>query len=120
VRAGSDLPLIPRHRLNAAVEHHLTPWLTMWVSGTFVGSQRLRGDEENVEGTLDPYVVLNAGARVSWKRFMGFVAVNNALNEEYETFGTFAPNAKRPGTPIEPFVTPAMPIHVDVGLGYRF
>jgi iron complex outermembrane receptor protein len=120
VRAGSDLPLIPRHRLNAAVEHHLTPWLTMWVSGTFVGSQRLRGDEENVEGTLDPYVVLNAGARVSWKRFMGFVTVNNALNEEYETFGTFAPNAKRPGTPIEPFVTPAMPIHVDVGLGYRF
>jgi hypothetical protein len=48
------------------------------------------------------------------------VTVNNALNEEYETFGTFAPNAKRPGTPIEPFVTPAMPIHVDVGLGYRF
>jgi iron complex outermembrane recepter protein len=120
VRAGSDLPLIPRHRLNAAVEHHVTPWLTLWASGSFVGSQRLRGDEENVERTLDPYVVLNAGARASWKRFSAFVTVNNLLNEEYETFGTFAPNARRAGAPIEPFVTPALPIHVDVGIAYRF
>ena len=120
VRAGNDLPLVPRHRLNAAVEHHLTRWLTLWVSGALVGSQRLRGDEENVERTLDPYVVLNAGARVSWKGFSGFLTVSNLLNEEYETFGTFGPNARRSGAPIEPFLTPAMPIHVDVGIAYRF
>jgi outer membrane receptor protein involved in Fe transport len=120
VRAGNDLPLVPRHRLNAAVEHHLTRWLTLWVSGALVGSQRLRGDEENVERTLDPYVVLNAGARVSWKGLSGFLTVSNVLNEEYETFGTFGPNARRSGAPIEPFLTPAMPIHVDVGIAYRF
>jgi iron complex outermembrane recepter protein len=120
VRAGSDLPLVPRHRLDAAVELHVTPWLTLWTSGAFVGSQRLRGDEENVERTLDPYFLLNAGARVGWKRFSGFVTIGNLLNEEYETFGTFAPNARRAGSPIEVFVTPALPIHVDVGLAYRF
>ncbi len=120
VRAGSDLPLVPRHRLNAAVEYHVTPWLTLWTSGALVGSQRLRGDEENVERTLDPYVVINAGARVGWKRFSAFVTVSNLLNEEYETFGTFAPNAKRTGSPIEPFLTPGLPIHVDAGIAYRF
>jgi len=48
----SDIPLIPRQRINAGVDHHLTPWLTLWLSGAYVGSQRLRGDEENVERTL--------------------------------------------------------------------
>ena len=39
---------------------------------------------------------------------------------KYETFGTFAPNAKRAGNPIEPFLTPALPINVVAGLTYRF
>jgi len=62
----------------------------------------------------------SAGARVHWGAFSGFLAINNVLDDTYETSGTFAPNAKRQGAPIEPFVTPAMPIHLDVGLAYRF
>jgi outer membrane receptor protein involved in Fe transport len=120
VRAGSDLPLIPRHRLGAGVDYRATPWLTLWVAGAWVGAQRLRGDEANVERTLDAYGVASAGARLQVKAFSAFVTINNALNERYETFGTFGPNAKRAGTPIEPFLTPAQPIHVDVGLAYRF
>lgn len=54
VKAGNDLPLIPRHRINAGVDHDVTPWLTLWLSGSFVGSQRFRGDEENVERKLPP------------------------------------------------------------------
>jgi outer membrane receptor protein involved in Fe transport len=103
VRAGSSLPLVPRHRLNARVEHRLTSWLTLWVSGAFVGSQRLRGDEENVERMLDPYVVLDAGARIQWQQLSGFVTIGNALDDAHETFGTFAANAGRPGSPVEPF-----------------
>jgi iron complex outermembrane receptor protein len=120
VRAGSDLPLIPRHRLGAGADYHVTPWLTLWVAGTWVGAQRLRGDEANGERTLDAYGVVSAGARLQVKAFSAFVTINNALNEQYETFGTFGPNAKRAGTPIEPFLTPALPLHVDVGLAYRF
>src|SRR5256885_1259897 len=67
VRVGSDIPLIPRHRLNLGVDHHLTPWLTLWVSGAWVGPQRLRGDEENVEPTLPSYFTMSAGARARWK-----------------------------------------------------
>jgi iron complex outermembrane recepter protein len=120
VRAGSNLPLIPRHRLGAGIDFHATPWLTLWAAGTWVGAQRLRGDEANVERTLDSYAVVNLGARVQVKAFSAFVTINNALNEQYETFGTFGPNAKRAGTPIEPFLTPALPLHVDVGVAYRF
>jgi hypothetical protein len=42
------------------------------------------------------------------------------FNNEYETFGTFAPNARVEGDPIERFLTPARPIHVTAGLSYRF
>ena len=120
VRTGSDIPLIPRQRINAGVDHHLTPWLTLWLSGAYVGSQRLRGDEENVERTLSPYVTLSAGARARWKGLTGFLTISNLTNDEHETYGTFAPNVRRPGAPMEPFVTPARPIHFDVGLTYRF
>jgi len=120
VRAGSDIPLIPRQRLNAGVDHHLTPWLTLWVSGAWVGPQRLRGDEENVEPTLPSYVTLNAGARARWKGLTGFLTITNLLNDAHETYGTFAPNARRPGAPIERFLNPAPPIHLDAGLSWRF
>lgn len=120
VRKGNDLPLVARHRLNASVEHHVAPWLTLWLSGAFVGAERLRGDEANVERPLSPYAVLSGGARLRWQALTAFVAIQNVLNEEYETFGTFARNAKLPGAPVERFLTPAAPIHVTGGLSYRF
>ena len=120
VRAGNDLPLVPRHRLNASLDYHLLSWLTLWVGGSYVGSQRLRGDEENVEQKLGDYVVVNAGLRVAWNKLGAFVTVNNLLNNAYETFGTFAPNAKLDGAPIERFLTPAAPINVLAGVSYRF
>lgn len=120
VRQSSDLPLVPRHRLNAGVDYHITPWLTLWLSGAYVGAQRLRGDEANMERPLSAYVVMNGGARLHWKALTAFVTINNLLNEEYETFGTFARNAKLPDMPVERFLTPALPIHVIGGLGYRF
>ena len=120
VRKGSDLPLIPNHRLNAGVDYHLTDWLTLSLAALYVGQQRFRGDEANVAAKLKDYVALNAGIRAGWKRFTASLWVNNLLNNEYETFGTFAPNAKLPGNPIEPFLTPALPINVLGSVSYRF
>jgi outer membrane receptor protein involved in Fe transport len=60
------------------------------------------------------------GLSAQWKKFGAVIWVNNLLNAKYETFGTFAPNAKRAGNPIEPFLTPAPPINVVAGLTYRF
>ena len=120
VRAGDDLPLVPRHRLNASLDYRPTSWLTLWIGGAYVGTQWLRGDEANDEQKLGDYVVLNGGVRAEWKKLEAFVTVNNLLNNAYETFGTFAPNAKADGAPIERFLTPAAPINVLAGVSYRF
>jgi len=120
VRKGNDFPLIPRHRVNAGIDYHTTHWLTLSLGATFVSQQFLRGDEENVETPLDSYVVLRGGLSAQWRKFRAVIWVNNLLNAKYETFGTFAPNAKRAGNPIEPFLTPAPPINVVAGLTYRF
>lgn len=120
VRKGNAFPLIPHHRLNAGVDYRLTRWLTLSLTGAYVGAQRLRGDEANVETKLKDYAVLNAGLKARWKQFEGFLWVNNVLDNQYETFGTFAPNPKVAGEPVERFVTPAPPINVVVGVSARF
>jgi iron complex outermembrane receptor protein len=120
VHKGNNLPLIPPHRLNAGVDYHLMDWLTLSLAASYVGQQRFRGDEANVAPQLRDYVVLNGGIRGQWKRFTASLWINNLLNNEYETFGTFAPNAKLPGNPIEPFLTPALPMNVLGSVSYRF
>jgi outer membrane receptor protein involved in Fe transport len=120
VKKGSEIPLTPNHRVNAGLRYRPVPWLTLSLGMTYVGDQFFRGDDANTQPKLDDYVVLNAGIDARWNRFSGYLKINNLLNNDYETFGTFAPNAKVPGDPIEPFVTPAPPINVLIGAGYRF
>ncbi len=118
VQHGNQLPLTPNHRVNAGLRYHLYKWLTISLNLTYVGDQFFRGDEANSQPKLDDYVVLNAGLDLHWRRFAGFVKINNLTNNRYETFGTFAKKAL--GEPIEPFLTPAPPINVMVGASYRF
>lgn len=120
VRKGSQLPLVPRHRINAGVDTHLTDWLTLSLSGTYVGRQWLRGDEANAERQLGDYVVLNASLTARVKALTAFIAVQNLLDTNYETFGTFAPNPRADGSPVQRFLTPASPINFQGGLSYRF
>jgi len=120
VEAGDDIPSTPSHRVNAGLRYHLYRWLTLSLDLTSVGDQFLRGDEANTKAKLDDYVVLNAGLDLHWQRFTGFVKINNLTDNRYETFGTFAPNAKVAGDPIERFLNPAPPINVMVGASYRF
>jgi outer membrane receptor protein involved in Fe transport len=87
---------------------------------TYVGGQFFRGDEANTQPKLSDYVVVSAALEGHWDHLAGFVKINNLLNNRYETFGTFPPNAKLAGAPIEPFLTPAPPINVLVGASYRF
>jgi outer membrane receptor protein involved in Fe transport len=120
VRTSNRLPLTPEHRVGAGLRYHLSKWLALSLNLNFVGDQYFRGDEANTQPKLSDYVVLSAGADAHWRNFAGFVKINNLTNNHYETFGTFAPNAKLPGTPIEPFLTPAQPINVLAGVSYRF
>jgi iron complex outermembrane recepter protein len=120
VRKGSHLPLIPRHRVNVGLDTHLTDWLTLSLSGAYVGRQWLRGDEANADRPLGDYVVLNASLTARVKALTAFIAVHNLLDTEYETFGTFAPNTRADGAPVQRFLTPAPPISFLGGLSYRF
>jgi iron complex outermembrane receptor protein len=120
VRRGSQIPLVPNHRINAGVRYRLHRWITLSLNLTYVSDQFLRGDEANTQPKLGDYVVVSAGLDVRRDKLAGFLKINNLFNNEYETFGTFSPNAKRPGDPIERFLTPAPPINVLVGVSYRF
>ena len=120
VKAGDTIPSTPNHRVNAGIRYHLYKWLALSLDLHYVGSQYLRGDEANTQSKLHSYVVLNAGIDLHWKNLKGFVKINNLGDNQYETFGTFAPNAKVAGEPIERFLNPAPPINVLVGASYRF
>jgi outer membrane receptor protein involved in Fe transport len=118
VPAGSDFPLVPRHRAHAAIELRPTGWLALSLDGTYVGAQRLRGDEENVSPRLDPWFRLDGGVRLSFGHLVTSLRFTNLLDARYNTFGTFAPNAKLPGYPVEQFLTPGAPFQVFATVSY--
>ena len=120
VAAGSSLPLVPRHRLNAGLAYRPWPWLTLSTEASYVGSQFFRGDEANRQRPLPAYWVLNGGLSARRGGFEAFIRVNNVLDNRYETFGTFAPNGHLAGNPVERFLTPASPISVLAGLRYEY
>ena len=120
VRAGSQFPLVPRNRGSAELDFHPYGWLSLSLSGTLVGSQYLRGDEENAGPRLDGYFSLDGGVRVSLGGFVAWARFGNLLGARYSTFGTFAPNPTQPGTPVEPFLTPGRPFQLFAGLAYAF
>jgi len=120
VPAGSSLTLVPNHRLNAGIAYRPWPWLTLAMDARWVSSQFLRGDDANRQPPLPGYWVANTGATARWRGFEGFIRINNALDNRYETFGTFAPNGRAPGAPVERFLTPASPINVLAGLRYVY
>ncbi|TMA26365.1 MAG: TonB-dependent receptor [Deltaproteobacteria bacterium] len=119
VSAGNRFPLVPRHRANAGIELRPSSWLWLSLSGLYVGSQRLRGDEENVAPELDGYFSLDAGARATAGGLSASLQLTNILDARYNTFGTFARNPKLPGEPVEPFRTPGRPFQVRASLSYR-
>ena len=111
VNVGDQLPLVPNHRLNAGVSFSPADWVTLSLEGSYVGDQFFRGDEHNTQPKLAAYFVASAGAQLRWRAISGFIRVNNLFNTSYETFGTYANS----GAGIEPFLTPAPPIHFVLG-----
>ena len=120
VRPGNLFSLSPEHRVNAGLAYHPRRWATLSLDFGWVGRQFLRGDEANRQPPLAGYTFVNLGASATWRKLTGFVRLQNVLDQAYETFGTFAPNGRVAGTPIERFLTPAAPISAIAGLQYAF
>ena len=126
VAPGDALPMVPSHRVNAGIalpvvrERGARPSVRVALDARYVGRQWLRGDEANATRRLADYGVADAAATVTWRSLELRCMVRNVLDRRYENFGTYAENSTRPGNPVERWLTPGLPRHVQVSLSTDF
>lgn len=90
VHPGDHIPGIPRHLGKLGAEYHITPRFVVGADTILVGSQYFVGDENNQQPQLPFYYVVNAHASyqvTDHVQIFGFI--NNLLNRQYATYGTF-------------------------------
>jgi len=92
-----DVPLVPNHMANAALEIYL-PWsFTLRPEFRYVGEQYFGSDNDNSVGKLDSYTIVNLYLRwqPDWK---AFGSLNRAFSWEWRTCSTrsMSPRATRP------------------------
>ena len=126
VRPGDALPMVPNHRINAGVALRLlrprgtSPSLVAGLDARYIGTQWLRGDEENATRRLSDYTVADLSLTTTWHDFELRWAVGNVFDRRYYSFGTFAANPTVAGTPVQRWLTPGLPRHVQVSLSTDF
>jgi len=128
VSPGDRLPMVPDHRVNAGLAVPILRSqgtetgvsLMTGLDARYVGRQWLRGDEENVTRRLSDYTVADLSLTLSWRDFELRGAVRNLFDRRVYTFGTFAENPTAPGTPVQRWLTPGPPRHVQVSLSTDF
>ena len=126
VRPGDQMPGIPLQTGKLGIDMQVTP---QWVIGARVSisaGQVLFGDEANLTANTGAYVVLDVNASYQVTRSVQvFGMVQNALNAQYATYGTFSqvtavPNALAPGATNTRSLSPSAPIAAFGGVRMRF
>ena len=128
VTPGDELPMVPGHRVNAGLavpilRAHGTETgmaLLTGLDARYVGRQWLRGDEENVTRRLSDYALADLSLTLTWRDLELRGAVGNLFDRRYVSFGTLAENPTAPGTPVQRWLTPGPPRHVQVSLSTDF
>jgi len=88
VPSGATIPGIPKHQANFAADFFVTRGFVIGGDLLYRSGVYLRGDEPNLLGKTDDYVVLNLHGEYRFSNHMTVYArVENVLDEEYETFG---------------------------------
>lgn len=123
VRPGHVFPMVPAIRANVGATYRAGP-LRLGLEVSHVGSQWLRGDEDNTEEELklDPYTLVDLSAEYRlFDRMTVFANIQNVFDVEYNTFGVLTLNHLNDiNSPrVEPFVTPGFPRRATIGLRYR-
>ena len=124
VDVGDSFPLVPKNRLSVTGTVHPAKGFSLSLSGLYVSTQFLQGDESNTRDRLPSYFVLNG--RVAYEHSVpggmlkGFLAVSNILNHNYFTSGIYAANRITGGGAIQQFVVPSPGIGFFGGLSYGF
>ena len=128
VTPGDRLPMVPDHRVNAGLAVPILRSqgtetgvsLMAGLDARYVGRQWLRGDEENATRRLSDYSVADLSLTLTWGDFELRGAVRNLFDRRVYTFGTFAENPTAPGTPVQRWLTPGPPRHVQISLSTDF
>src|SRR5216683_219078 len=128
VRPGDVLPMVPDHRLNAGVALPLlNPGasdsrlaVTAGLDARYVGGQWLRGDEANVTARLPDYLVADLSLTLAWHAWELRWALGNVLDRRYVSFGTFAQDPTVAGRPVQRWLAPGPPRHLQVSLSSDF
>jgi outer membrane receptor protein involved in Fe transport len=128
VTPGDVLPMVPDSRINAGLVLPLVaphgvasgPSLLAGLDARYVGRQWVRGDEENATSRLSAYAVADLSLTLAWRELELRGTVGNLLARRYYSFGTFAQNPTAPGRPVERWLTPGPPRHVQVSLSTDF
>jgi outer membrane receptor protein involved in Fe transport len=125
---GDQIPSIPHHRLKIGGDYSITPALKVEADMVAVSSQYYAGDASNQFETLPAYAVVNAGASYQLnKNIQIYMRVENILNNQYYTYGTFfdttqVPNFGNGGVPfMDPrTLSPAQPRSIYAGMKATF
>jgi outer membrane receptor protein involved in Fe transport len=90
VESGDRIPSVPRHLLKASLDYSIGPRWSVGADWSHASGQYLRGDEGNRVAPVSGYSILNLRATFKLSdHFSCFALIDNALDEEYETFGVF-------------------------------
>jgi outer membrane receptor protein involved in Fe transport len=107
VAAGNRLPLVPDHVIKGGATARIGRYLYAGLDARYTGRQYLRGDEANVTGQLEDYIVTDARVGIEFDRWEFSGVVTNLFQNRYAIFGTFNINQGNPAGPtVERFLGP--------------
>lgn len=97
VNPGDRMPGIPAHLLKIGVQYKATDKWTVGAIGVASSSQYLFGDEANLTAQLPAYfrLDLNTSYQIT-KNVQVYALVQNVLDSQYYTYGTFSPTTSVP------------------------
>jgi outer membrane receptor protein involved in Fe transport len=88
VASGARIPGIPEHQANLGFDFEFDDRFSFGADVNLRSGAYLRGDEANLLGATDGYAILNLRSEYRiGDQITLFVRIENAFDEEYETFG---------------------------------
>lgn len=123
VQPGDRLPLVPERLLKAGLTAQVTAHLAVGASLLYGSRQHVRGDEANLAPAIGAYTVFDLRADYRFHdRLSAFAVIDNALREDYATFGVFGEAEEVLGEDFKGrrFVSPGAPRGAWVGIEVQF
>ena len=92
VNDGNRVPLVPRQKASLGAKFYLPLEFALDGVVTYVGEQRLGGDNANTGDTLNAYTLVDLALRytpskLAWMGLEAFVGVDNVFDKQYASVG---------------------------------